>query len=379
VTMSHAEAFDPQRTLRAELEALARPDLSVVSRIERPALRVETLDPLSDPRWQHFVEGSSNGGIFHHREWLALLHAQYRYPMLARCVTDADGQLLAGLPFAHVRSRLTGERLVAVPFSDVCAPALAGGERDTEALTVLLDAVRAEHRRGGVDVEVRTPLEGFGHGAGFYHHELALTPDPDQLRRGFSKGVKSGISRARREGVEVRRGSDRAALGQFYELHLRTRRRQGVPTQPKRFIERYATLFERDLGFVLLACVGEEPVAAAVFLAFNGVLTYKYGASNPAHLKLQPNNALLMEAIRWGCENGMHTFDLGRTDLENEGLRSFKRGWGTRERELAYSCLPAREPGAARGGVPGVIKTVITRTPPLTGRLIGTALYRHFG
>jgi CelD/BcsL family acetyltransferase involved in cellulose biosynthesis len=341
-------------------------------------LCVETLDPLADPRWQRFVESSPSGGIFHHREWLRLLHEQYGYWLLAHCVTE-DGELLAGLPFALVSSRLTGKRLVAVPFSDVCAPVLAGGERDTLALATLLDAVRAEREREGVDVEIRTPVEGFGDGGGFYHHELALTADVEQLRRGFSKGVKWGISRARREGVEVRRACDKQALGQFYDLHLRTRRRQGVPTQPKRFIDRFATLFEQDLGFVLLACVEDEPVAAAVFLAFNGVLTYKYGASNPAHLKLQPNNALLMEAMSWGCEHGMHTFDLGRTDLENEGLRSFKRGWGTTERELSYACLPAHEPGAARGGVPGVVKTMISRTPPLTGRLVGAALYRHFG
>ncbi|MHB1836428.1 MAG: hypothetical protein ACYCXW_15870 [Solirubrobacteraceae bacterium] len=40
-------------------------------------LRTVTIDPLGDPRWQRFVENSGQATIFHHVQWLALLHAQY--------------------------------------------------------------------------------------------------------------------------------------------------------------------------------------------------------------------------------------------------------------------------------------------------------------
>ena len=342
-------------------------------------LRSETIDPLADSRWQDFVESSETGGIFHHVEWLRLLHAQYGYSMLARCAIDAGGEIHAGLPFAHIRSRLTGSRLVAVPFSDMCSPVLRDpGEEDS--LRTLIGAIQIEHERTGVEAEIRTEIADLGHsGAAFYSHELSLEPDLDAVRQGFGRSVRYGVSRAEREGIEVRRATTTEALEVFYDLHLRTRRRLGVPTQPKRFIKGFARLFEQGLGFVLVAHWEGEPVAAAVFLTFNGVLTYKYSASSPAHLKKRPNNALLMEAIRWGCEHEQHTFDLGRTEVENEGLREFKQGWGTRERELAYTHLGAKDRGLERGGVPGIVKTVISRTPPITGRLAGAALYRHFG
>lgn len=300
--------------------------------------------------------------------------------MLARCVTDAEGELLAGLPFARVRSRLTGTRLVAVPFSDVCAPVRADGG-DPEALSRLLEMIHAEHEREGVDVEIRAEQAdgGYERGASFYQHELALTPGLEAVRSGFSKMASRGVDRAAREGVEVVRAGDREALGVFYRLHLATRRRQGVPTQPRRFIARFADLFERDLGFVLIARFRGEPIAAAVFLEFNGVLTYKYGASDQAHLKLRPNNAIFMEAIRWGCERGLRTLDFGRTDLENEGLRKFKCGWGADERELTYTLLRRRVARRARPGMPPLVSTIISRTPPVTGRVVGAALYRHFG
>ena len=53
--------------------------------------------------------------------------------------------------------------------------------------------------------------------------------------------------------------------------------------------------------------------------------------------------------IRWACEAGFHTLDFGRTDVDNEGLRSFKRSWGASEVELAYTYLADRTARAARG------------------------------
>ena len=41
----------------------------------------------------------------------------------------------------------------------------------------------------------------------------------------------------------------------------------------------------------------------------------------------------------WGCENDYSTFDFGRTESGNEGLREFKRGWGTDETTLSYAVI----------------------------------------
>ena len=339
---------------------------------------VVVIDPLQGDRWQRFVEASSNGSIFHHREWLRLLSTQYGYPMRAHCVLGRDGEITAALPFAHVKSRLTGNRLVALPFSDLCPPVVR--ESDAGAIRQLLGSVRGLHEREGLDIEIRASVDGLDPtGAAFYQHDLALGPDVDAVRRGFSSSTRRAIAKADREGVAIVRGADRDALDAFYALHLLTRRRQGVPTQPKRFIRRFTELFDRDLGFVVMARAQDTTIAAAVFLNFKGVLTYKYGASHPDYLNKRPNNAIFMEAIRWGCEHGYVSLDLGRTDLDNEGLRGFKRGWGAAESTLAYTTLTHRQADIARAGVPGLVRWLITRTPPITGRLVGEALYGHFG
>lgn len=342
-------------------------------------LRTLTIDPLTDRRWHEFVAGNRQSTIFHHVEWLRLLHAQYRYGMHATCVVDAGGEIVAGVPFAHVKSPLTGNRFVAIPFSDLC-PAVVAQDADADTTELLARSLHELHRDTRLDVQLRETLDGIPPiGKAFYHHEVPLQDSFDATLASCSADVRRQSRRSGRQNLEVRRSTELADLDAFFELHVRTRRRLGVPTQPRRFIRRLHTLFEAGLGFVILVTYESEPAAAGVFLRWGDTLTYKYSASAEAHLKRRPNHAMLTEALRWGCENGMTSLDLGRTDIEGQGLREFKLGWGGRERQLTYSALTKRATDGGSSGIPGFAKTIITRTPPATSRLAGLALYRHFG
>jgi CelD/BcsL family acetyltransferase involved in cellulose biosynthesis len=344
-------------------------------------MRVERLSPLGDPRWLEFVEDAPDATVFHHPAWLGLLARRYRYPMSAVCVLDGDRRIVAGLPLARVESRLTGKRLVALPFSDACGPAHAPGAGG-EATQALSEAIATERRRTGLDVEVRERMDGLARAhvvTRFLTHALALEADPDAALAHAKGQARRDAAKARREGVVAERRRDRQALRDFYGLHLATRRRHGVPTQPKGFILALEQLFARGLGFVIVARHEGRPIAAAVFMTFAGTLTYKYSASDPEFLRLRPNHLFMAEAIRHGCELGLDSVDFGRTDIHNKGLASFKRSWGATERELAYTYLADRPP-ASRDGVAGrLISAAVRRGPKITGRLIGAALYRHVG
>jgi len=346
-----------------------------------PEPEIRPIDPVADPEWLALVERSPAAEAFHHPLWLELLRDQYGYELRACCVADRRG-LQAGLPFARVESRLTGRRLVAVPFSDVCTP-LLGRDASPSALDALGPALAAEAAREGLELTVHAPLPNVS-GAfvqpRFFRHLLSLADDPAEVESRYSKSqVKRGIKKARREGLRAVRRSDREALDAFFALHVKTRRRLGVPTQPKRFIRRFERLFAAGLGFVELVLDEERPIAAAVFLTYNGTVTYKYGASDAATLPKRPNNLLFAEVIRWACESGYRRLDFGRTDAGNEGLRKFKRSWGAEEVELAYTHLGKEPPSTEPGLRDRVLETTIRRSPAFVGRLIGAALYRHAG
>ena len=343
-----------------------------------PVLRI---DPLTDPRWPALAERAPNALVFHTPAWIALLRDQYGYACHALLALDAAGEPAAGLPICRVTSPLTGKRLVALPFSDLCPPLSTG---DDAADTALAAALLAHPADEGLDLEVRGALrdapEG-SRGARFLHHLLDLSPGADAVLAAAHSQNRRGAKKAAKAAVTVRRATDRSAIDAFYRLHTATRRRQGVPVQPRSFIRRLETLFAEGLGHVALAEHEGAVAAAAVFVGYGRTVTYKYGASDEAHLAVRPNNAIFAETIRWACDQGFAALDFGRTDLDNPGLAAFKRNWGAEEHAVSYVRLPPRgdetdhEPGAARR----LAGAVIRRSPPVVGRAIGAALYRHFG
>jgi CelD/BcsL family acetyltransferase involved in cellulose biosynthesis len=337
------------------------------------------LHPLEDPRWLRLAERAPQASVFHHPLWLGLLGRHYRYPLAVVAVLDAAREAVAGLPVALVASRLTGRRLVALPFSDTCPPLFAG-DAPADAPARLAAAVDDLRRARDLPIEVRAAFPELAAPiTRFHQHRVDLTPGLEEVERRYASQVRRNVRKARREGVDVRRRVDAGALEDFYALHLRTRRRLGVPTQPKAFVLGLGALLDAGHGFVSIAALGGRPVAAAVFLHAGGTLTYKYGASDPEFQQARPNNLVFSDAIAWGCAQGLRELDLGRTDLGHEGLRSFKRSWGADEQPLCHTYAGGPPPDPGPSLAERVLAPVIRRGPALTGRVIGEVLYRHAG
>ena len=156
-------------------------------------------------------------------------------------------------------------RWVALPFTDRC-PALAADAAPERALAEALPAAAAAARVG--TVQVRAPLPGPPRLPVAVQHVLDLRPGPDALARGFSSAARRGVRKARREGVEIRVGATEDDLARiYYALHLQTRRRLGVPVQPRRFFRLLGSASSLPgHGRLLLACADGAPIAGAVFL-----------------------------------------------------------------------------------------------------------------
>jgi lipid II:glycine glycyltransferase (peptidoglycan interpeptide bridge formation enzyme) len=183
---------------------------------------------------------------------------------------------------------------------------------------------------------------------------------------------------AERSGVRIVAGDPARELEVFYRLHLRTRRRLGVPTQPRRFFD---LLLERvlkpGLGFMLSAYVGDTPVAAAVFGCWNGTAIYKYSARDERFAKLNANYLLLWTAIQAASERGCHTFDLGRSDEDQADLRGFKNGWGAREEPLTYSFVATTPVTLSSGAANRALSMVIRNSAPWVCRTVGELFYKY--
>jgi len=213
-------------------------------------------------------------------------------------------------------------------------------------------------------------------------HITPLEQDSKIVFRTFKHTqTQQPIIQAEKAGVFIKQSQDWGDVLKFYNLHLKTRKRLGTPIQPILFFRLlWERLIARELGFILLAYQGEQLLAGAVFLHWNRTLTYKYSASEPQFWRFKPNNLILWHAIRWGCEHGYSIFDWGKTDIDNQGLRKFKLGWGSQEKILNYSILMEHDKFLKPTGSlqKSLMKFTIQHSPVWFCRLIGEMLYGHF-
>jgi CelD/BcsL family acetyltransferase involved in cellulose biosynthesis len=334
-----------------------------------------TLLGLGDPRWRDFVEARPDASLFHHPAWATLLADCYGYKAMGAALIERGGAVTAGVPVIDVSGPVGGRRWVSLPFTDTCGvladdPAEAGAALVDLSRSSRLDAFEL---RGALPESASVQSR-----ASFVRHVLPLTADPAAAWAHFRTNHRRSIRDAERAGVRITRGTDPADMEVFYRLHVRTRRRLGVPVQPRRFFRLLGErILQRGLGHVLTAWSGETPVASAIFSSWHGQVIYKYGARDERLPKLDANHLLFWTAIRSSCEEGATTFDLGRSDVDQQPLRSFKTGWGAREEPLAYSWIaraPLRAPSHRAERAMGV---VIRNSAPWLCRAIGELLYKY--
>ncbi len=333
------------------------------------------LEPTS-PLWSTFVASHPSATAFHHPAWTGLLAECYGYRSFALVLLDDAGQVAAGVPVLEVGRPFGGRRWISLPFTDYC-PLLTSDDLTETFLDCLINEMNSKRLVFELRGDLPTNDKVWVH-SDAVRHSLTLSSGPDPVAAQFTTMHRRNIRRGERAGVRIEMGHSVAAVDVFYRLHVLTRKRLGAPVQPYRFFRVLTDLLlERGLGFVLLAHLGETPVAAAIFLTWNGVLIYKYGASDMNFWEFRPNNLLFWAAIKWACENGYHTLDFGRTDLGNQGLRDFKRGWGAREEPLVYSVIGGQEPQAVRGTTARALRALIRYSPSWVCRAIGELFYRY--
>ena len=90
---------------------------------------------------------------------------------------------------------------------------------------------------------------------------------------------------------------------------------------------------------------------------------------------------VLSRAIEWYTGNGIESLDFGRTDTNNEGLRSFKRRWGQKKERSSPSRYGLRESAKAKPGAETQQSgsAICRHLPVPILRMAGRLLYRHMG
>jgi lipid II:glycine glycyltransferase (peptidoglycan interpeptide bridge formation enzyme) len=109
-------------------------------------------------------------------------------------------------------------------------------------------------------------------------------------------------------------------------------------------------------------------------------VVYKYGCSDGKFHHLGGMPFLFWRLIEDSKASGMEKIDFGRSDLDNEGLITFKDRLGTRRKLLTYyrytylQKVEAKFSWESRG-----FRGVLSRLPDVVLSTAGSLLYKHLG
>ncbi len=351
----------------------------------RPSL----IDPLSDVRWDPFVSSHPYGTIYHHSDWLRVIQLTYGQIEPLALVLEEGGRITSALVFCIVRSRLTGNRIVSLPFTSYCDPLVSC----TADFSRLLDGILEHVSPMGPSryYELRA-LHAVDHikddrlKAHHYYkiHLLDLGIGFDKVQASFHRDcIRKSVRKAMRSGIIVRAAETEQDLKAYYFFHGRSRRKLGLPIQPYNFFRNmWQIMAPSDHFALLLAELEGEIIGGLIVFKFRTTVSMEHIGTDTAHLLLRPNHLLYWKAIEMACDEGYLCADFGKTTPDNQGLLDFKRRWGAEMYEVPYFYYPRVR------GITALEQTnhkyrsfaYIGRHIPLVlARPLGSLVYRHMG
>ena len=278
---------------------------------------------------------------------------------------------------------MTGTRSVSLPFTDHCEPLLNNiGEllEFTNWLRTECDSQRWKY----VELRPRSWDENSGCHLqpirSYWFHTLDLTATMAQLFRGLHEdSIQRKIRRAEREKISYETGRSEKLVDEFYRLLVITRKRHRLLPQPRTWFNNLIECMG-DKMQISLAQWNGAPIAAMLTLRNRSSVVYKYGCSDEKFHHLGGMPFLFWRLIEESKASGAEEIDFGRSDLDNEGLITFKDRFGTKRKLLTYLRYPQTEKGKCTPSWNSqAIRQIFSILPDAVLPVAGGMLYRHMG
>jgi len=346
-------------------------------------MQLYSLDPLTDSRWSDFVTSHPRASAFHQVNWLNALATTYGYRPVVLTSAPPGAGLRDGVVFCEVRSWITGNRLVSLPFSDHAEPLLNDAGISHDIARWIDEESKARKWKYIETRPISAPLQAehpMVLSQSFWLHTLDLALPTDRLFGNLHRScMQRRIRHAERQKLVYERSSSDSLLDEFYELLLMTRRRFQLLPQPRSWFRNLMACMGSNAEIRLLR-KDNRAIAAILTLRHRGTVVYKYGCSDEKFHRLAGMPYLFWKLIEESkAENAEH-IDFGRSDTDNHGLIRFKDRLGTTRRRLNYfrTAEFASEQALVTRDLPAS-RVLFSALPGALSSVAGSLVYRHIG
>lgn len=173
---------------------------------------------------------------------------------------------------------------------------------------------------------------------------LDLTPSEGELMKQLKSKTRYNIRLAEKNNVAVKEVSTDEGFQIFSDLYFQTCKRQHYHGHTPEYHRIVWNNLKDGIAHILIAYLGDEPLAAYELFYFDNKFYYPYGGSSDKQRNLMASNLLMWEAIKLGKRLGATEFDMWGSlppDYDKNaswsGFTKFKEGYGTRFKQFIGS------------------------------------------
>lgn len=155
---------------------------------------------------------------------------------------------------------------------------------------------------------------------------IDLTKSEEDLLKSFSSKTRYNIRVAQKHGVKTKIDNSDKAFEKYLDLTFETAKRQGFYAHTPKYHKLMWKNLKGEIAHLLTATYKNEVISAWILFAHDGFLYYPYGASTDKYKEVMANNLMMWEAIKFGRQMDLKTFDLWGRE-EGRGFTRFKEGY----------------------------------------------------
>jgi len=330
------------------------------------------------------------GLVFHHTAYGRMIEASFSHmrPYYVS-LSGADDSCRGGLSLFLVRSWLTGNRLVSIPWAAYGDPMVSSSEEFRLLLGQVLEFSK-QVKASYIELKTRQSCDSLNaHGMipSCYEksHRLDLSGGASGVWRGLHySSVRQRIMKAMREGLKIRLARSQEEIASFYRVWCIHRRMLGLPShRPQYFQNIWRYLTPLDMVQFWIAEKNGELLGGLCNFTYKKTVFLTYIALERGIRQMGGGLLLTWRAISEALQQGYESVDFGRTPVTNTGLMAYKRHWGACEVEAPVLYYPRVTGISSYGDERRLLHRVMRRfwkiVPPKLSRIAGEFFWRHAG
>jgi len=289
-------------------------------------------------RWDNYVGNHPQATPYQKYAWLEAVCDAYPHKNASLIAFNTNNEVVGVYPAILMVNPFIKDTLCALPYCDLGGPLTD----DTQIEQQLEKAIRSRFLKSSKSfIDIRTNRVNNDVPVDFDKKKVRMLLDlpssSEELLASFKSKLRSQIKKAEKNGLAYTVGRDTKLLEDFYRVYARNMRDLGSPAHSKKWFQSISEAYGEH-HILSVVYKDDIPIGAGLVLRVSDKACIPWASTVRDYNRLAPNMLLYWSLLGHCADNGIRSFDFGRSTYE-EGTYKFKKQWGAQPELLEWKKL----------------------------------------